>query len=199
MYLIVGLGNPGEKYAKNRHNIGFRVVEAVAAKYDLGDFNKKYKGEFLQGSIAGSKVSLLKPMTFMNLSGGSVRECATFYKINPKNILVIHDEVDLEFARVKVKNAGGSGGHNGLKSIDSNIGNGYNRLRFGVGRSRFSEDTSKFVLSDFSKKEEEKLDELVNLIADNIPMLFEGKDSEFMNKVTLETRKIIDLKESDGS
>lgn len=185
MYLIVGLGNPGDKYVNNRHNVGFKFIDEIN---DSISYSKKFQSEFAQSNIGNEKVLLLKPQTYMNLSGHAVRECANFFKVKPEDIIVVHDDVDLEFGKIRVKLGGGAGGHNGLKSIDSQIGNGYKRLRFGVGKGKNAGDTAKYVLSDFSKYEQVILPEILYSLASNVKMLLEGKDSEFMNKVTLETR-----------
>jgi len=159
MKLIVGLGNPGPTYQKNRHNIGFMVVDKLLQNLPVtNQTNKKFLGELYKSA----DLLLLKPTTYMNLSGKSVQAVANFYKINPENILVIHDEIDLPFGAVRVKKGGGHGGHNGLKSIDSLITKEYNRLRLGVGKPQRKEMVPNYVLSDFNKDESVFLDNFID-------------------------------------
>src|SRR5574344_122438 len=134
MFLIVGLGNFGSEYVYTRHNVGFMTADSIAQEFSFGICKSKFDGLIAEGNVAGEKCMLLKPQTFMNLSGNSVVKAANFYKILPENIIVIHDDMDLELGKIKAKVGGGAGGHNGLKSIDANIGNGYNRIRIGVGQ-----------------------------------------------------------------
>jgi PTH1 family peptidyl-tRNA hydrolase len=133
MLLIAGLGNPGPQYAKNRHNVGFMAADAIARRHSFSGFSKKFRGEIAEGTLAGEKVLIIKPMTFMNLSGDSVGEAMRFYKLSPSDIIVIHDELDLAPGKLKLKTGGGHGGHNGLKSIDAHCGKDYKRLRIGIG------------------------------------------------------------------
>jgi PTH1 family peptidyl-tRNA hydrolase len=155
MWLVVGLGNPGGKYARNRHNIGFRVVDELVAKHGLPAWKAGKGGDTTTGAIAGEKVVLLKPMEFMNLSGFAVQRTAGFHHIEPTSILVVHDEVDLPFGAVRLKSGGGHGGHNGLRSIVDQLGNAYARIRMGIGRDPNAAaagkqgDTAGWVLSDF--------------------------------------------------
>lgn len=149
--LLVGLGNPGKSYASNRHNIGFMAVDAIAEHYGFSKWAKKFQGLITEGTIDGEKVFLLKPQTYMNLSGESVAATARFYKIAVDNMVVIHDELDIDFGFAKLKKSGGNAGHNGLESIESHIGKDFFRFRFGIGK--ITGDNSQHVLSDFSKKE----------------------------------------------
>lgn len=153
MYLIVGLGNPGPKYVGNRHNIGFLVVDHLAD--DLGvSFREKFKGLVGKGSLRGEDVILLKPMTFMNLSGESVQKAMAFYKIPPENVIVVHDELDLEEGTIRIKQGGGTAGHNGLKSMVQHCGGpDFVRIRYGIGRPRGGQATANYVLSDFNTDE----------------------------------------------
>jgi len=159
MKLIVGLGNPGPTYYKNRHNIGFLIVDKLIKEFNAIDIsNKKFSGElYKKGNLL-----LLKPTTFMNLSGKSVQSVAHFYKINVDDILVIHDEIDLPYGAIRVKKGGGNGGHNGLKSIDSLVGKEYYRLRVGVDKPQRKEMVASYVLSDFSQEEQKSLDKLID-------------------------------------
>ncbi|WP_457561187.1 aminoacyl-tRNA hydrolase [Caminibacter sp.] len=162
--LIVGLGNPGKKYEFNRHNIGFLVVDYLIKEFNASKISSKFKGELFKSD----EFLFLKPMTFMNLSGESVGEVKNFYKIENDNIIVIHDDIDLKLGALRFKRGGSSGGHNGLKSIDSHIGNDYWRVRVGVGRPERKEEVVSYVLSDFSKKEFECIEKIFPLIKEAI-------------------------------
>ncbi len=184
MFLIVGLGNPGSEYAGTRHNAGFMAVDAIAEKYGFGMWRNKFDGLIAEGQIENEKVYLLKPQTFMNLSGNSVVKVAMFYKILPNNIIVVHDDMDLDVTQIKAKTGGGSGGHNGLKSIDAHITNGYHRVRLGVGHPKTGgEAVVNHVLSRFSKSEQESLDSNIELAADNIGILLKNGMAAFSNKI----------------
>jgi len=158
MKLIVGLGNPGPTYSKNRHNIGFMVVDELIKDFNTANISKK---SFLGELYKFKDILFLKPTTFMNLSGKSVQAVSSFYKIKPEDILVIHDEIDLPFGALRLKRGGGNGGHNGLKSIDSLIGREYNRLRLGVGKPKLKEMVASYVLSDFNEVEQKSLDKFI--------------------------------------
>ncbi len=184
MFLIVGLGNPGAEYVHTRHNAGFMAADEIAAKYGFGPFRAKFDGLIAEGKINGEKGFVLKPQTFMNLSGNSVVKAALFYKILPEDIVVIHDDMDLQPGQLKAKRGGGAGGHNGLKSIDAHIGNGYNRIRIGVGHpAAGGEAVVNHVLSGFSKADKEKLDEDIVLIADLVDVLLSKGVAEFSNQL----------------
>ncbi len=157
--LIVGLGNVGAKYELTRHNVGFLFIDALASVNNFGNFKVKFKGEFSKGTIDSQQIILLKPHTFMNLSGQSVQPAMQFFKIKPEEVLVVHDDIDLKFGVVKTKLGGGDAGHNGLKDITSAIGKDYWRMRIGIGRPEFGE-ISDFVLQKFSKTE---LDSIIDL------------------------------------
>ncbi len=153
--LVVGLGNPEPRYASNRHNLGFRVLDALAARTGAG-WARKFEGELGQGNVGGAKVLLLKPQTFMNRSGESVASAVGFFKLALTQVLVAHDELDLELGRIQLKQGGGNGGHNGLRSIEAALGSkDFGRLRLGIGRPPAGWDAADFVLSDFAKSEEE--------------------------------------------
>jgi PTH1 family peptidyl-tRNA hydrolase len=183
MLLIVGLGNPGTEYAKQRHNVGFMAVDAIHRRHGFTPWRRRFRGEVAEGTLGGEKALLLKPQTYMNESGRSVGEAANFYKIEPADVLVIHDEVDLPPARIRMKTGGGSAGHNGLKSVSAAIGDGYRRLRIGVGHPGVREAVPSYVLHDFPKADAEWLGPLFDAIADNAPLLAEGKDSTFANRL----------------
>lgn len=184
MFLIVGLGNPGAEYVATRHNVGFMTVDAIAEKYGFGPWRDKFDGLIAEGCIGDEKVYLLKPQTFMNLSGNSVVKAAMFYKILPDHIVVIHDDMDLGIDKIKAKTGGGSGGHNGIKSIDSHITNAYHRVRIGVGHPSGNDgDVVNHVLSRFSKIEAESLGKNIKIVADNIEILLKDGVPAFSNKI----------------
>lgn len=186
MHLLVGLGNFGREYEMTRHNFGFLLLDQIVEDYGLQAQSKKFKSEVFTGEIDGEKVIALKPQTYMNLSGISVLQAASFYKIEPKNILVFHDDLDLAFGKIKVKIGGGSAGHNGLKSIDEMLGKEYMRLRLGIGRPENKEfETADYVLGKFSKLEIEQVKKINEKISDLLSELFEGKMDGFLNKFHL--------------
>jgi len=190
MFLIVGLGNPGAEYQGTRHNAGFMVADALALKYNFSPFKTKFDGLIAEGMIDGEKCLILKPQTFMNLSGNAVIKAASFYKIIPEHIIVIHDDMDLQVAQVKAKLGGGNGGHNGLKSIDAHIGQNYNRIRLGVGHPvNGGEAVVNHVLSRFSKSEAEVLQAHIDLIVDNLPILIKQGMAAFTNKLGMVLKK----------
>ncbi len=185
MKLIVGLGNPGGEYKNNRHNIGFMAIDEIAREHGFSPFKKKYKGLFVDGKIGGERVLLLKPQTFMNRSGASVGALASFFKIAPKDIVVFYDELDLVAGKVRVKIGGGNGGHNGLRSIDPVIGKEYKRVRLGIGRPAHKEQVSNYVLGDFAKSDKDWLEKLLAATAQNVGLLLDENDAQFMNKMAL--------------
>ena len=190
MFLIVGLGNPGTEYQGTRHNVGFMVADALAETYGFSVFKSKFDGLIAEGTIDGEKCFLLKPQTYMNLSGNSVLKAAAFYKILPENIIVIHDDIDLQPSQIKAKLGGGAGGHNGLKSIDSHIGQNYNRIRLGVGHPQGSgEEVVNHVLSRFSKTDAELLQNHIDLIVKDIPVLLKKGIAAFSNQIALDNKK----------
>lgn len=184
MRLVVGLGNPGARYARNRHNIGFMAVEAIARRHGFPAFRSRFKGELTEGVIAGERRLLLRPQTFMNLSGESVLAAMSFYKIAPGDIAVIHDELDLRPGKVRVKRGGGSAGHNGLRSIDALIGPDYWRVRIGIGHPGIKELVHPYVLQNFTAEEMRGwVEKLVDAVAETIPFLLEGAPDAFMSEV----------------
>lgn len=183
MHLLVGLGNIGREYEMTRHNFGFLLLDQIIKDHDLQSTSKKFKSEVFSGEIAGEKIIALKPQTFMNLSGIAVAEAASFYKIAPENILVLHDDVDLALGKIKIKIGGGNGGHNGLKSLDEMVGKNYMRLRLGVGRPQNKEfDTADYVLGKFSKEEMKVVEEINKKISKLVRELLEGRADNFLNK-----------------
>ncbi len=187
MKIIAGLGNPGTQYAGNRHNIGFMAVDALQRLPSFAPWSKKFKAEISEGEIAGEKVLLMKPQTYMNLSGESVGEAMRFFKLTPGDIIAIHDELDLPAGRVRIKTGGGHGGHNGLKSLDAHCGKDYRRLRLGIGHPGDKERVHGHVLGDFAKADRVWLEPLLDAIADNAAMLVKAEDSQLMNKLALAT------------
>jgi PTH1 family peptidyl-tRNA hydrolase len=185
MLLIVGLGNPGSGYAGNRHNIGFMAVDAIAKRHGIGPWRRRFQGVAAEGPLAGTRVLLLLPGTYMNESGRAVAEAANFYKLGLPDIVVFHDEIDLAPGKVRVKAGGGNAGHNGLRSISSHIGNDYRRVRIGVGHPGAKELVHGYVLNDFAKSERAWVEALCDVMADNAGLLAKGEDASFQNKVHL--------------
>lgn len=183
MKLIVGLGNPGREYAGNRHNVGFMAAERIATEHQFGPWKKKFQGFAADGTIAGEKVLLLKPETYMNESGRSVREAARFLKIDLADVIVLYDEIDLASGKLKIKVGGGNAGHNGLRSISAHLGNDYVRVRIGVGHPGQKELVARWVLSDFAKTEYEWLDPLLDGIAASTARLVSDDHSRFLTDV----------------
>jgi peptidyl-tRNA hydrolase, PTH1 family len=184
MRLVVGLGNPGLRYAKNRHNVGFVAVDAMARRYGFAPFRDRFKGELSEGLIGSEKRLLLKPQTFMNASGESVLAAASFYKIPPSEIVVIHDEIDLRPGKLRVKKGGGSAGHNGLRSIDALLGADYWRVRVGVGHPGVKELVQPYVLQNFPAEEiKDWVGPLIDAVVETIPLLLAGDAPAFMSEV----------------
>ncbi|MCH2037900.1 MAG: aminoacyl-tRNA hydrolase, partial [Rickettsiales bacterium] len=178
MKLLVGLGNPGDKYRNTRHNIGFKIIDAFGSKHDFSSPKAKFHGLISEGMVGHHKVITLKPQTFMNRSGVSVSELAGFYKIAPEDIIVVHDEIDLQFARVKAKQGGGNAGHNGLKDISARIGPDYYRFRFGVGHPGDRNKVASYVLKDFTKDEHQQLERFIEASVGALPALLQGNVTE---------------------
>jgi PTH1 family peptidyl-tRNA hydrolase len=185
MLLFVGLGNPGPNHAANRHNVGFMAVQAIARRHNLSPWRRRFQGVAVEGNIADERALLLLPGTYMNESGRAVAEAMHFYKLEPESVAVFHDEVDLPPAKVRVKIGGSDAGHNGLRSITAHLGNDYRRVRIGIGKPEVKERVPGHVLGDFAKSEWAWVEALCDVIADNAPLLIEGKDSTFQNKVHL--------------
>jgi PTH1 family peptidyl-tRNA hydrolase len=185
MLLFVGLGNPGARHAHNRHNIGFMVVEAIARRYSFAPFRARFQSRASEGHIAGERIILIEPQTFMNESGRAVQEAARFYKIALEDIIVFHDELDLAPGKLRVKVGGGNAGHNGLRSITAHLGNEYKRVRLGIGHPGDKSLVYSYVLSDFGRGEEAWVEALRKASADEIPLLVRGDDAHFQSKVHL--------------
>jgi PTH1 family peptidyl-tRNA hydrolase len=197
MFVLVGLGNPGGKYALNRHNIGFMAVDSIAATYNFPPFKIKSSAMISEGTIGAHKVLLCKPITYMNLSGQPVGDLIRFYKVPPEEVYVIHDDLDLEPGVIKLKIGGGNGGHNGLKSLDQHLGKDYWRVRLGIGhprrmtgRTSESEDiVSNYVLSNFSKGDEDWLTSLLRAIAEEADSLFGADPGVWLTKIAENIRR----------
>lgn len=185
MKLIVGLGNPGEKYSGNRHNIGFHAVDEIHSRHGFMPWRERFQGLFSTGTINGEKVALLKPLTYMNESGQCVGKAAHFFKIALDDIVVLYDELDLVPGKVRVKTGGGAGGHNGIRSIDAHVGKDYQRVRIGIGHPGHKDLVSRYVLSDFAKADADWLPPLLADIASAVPTLLDDGAPAFMNKLAL--------------
>lgn len=183
MRLFVGLGNPGAKYARHRHNIGFMAIEAIAADHGFPPFRAKFQGMLSEGRLGGDRVALLMPTTFMNNSGQSVGEAARFFKLEPADVVVFHDEIDLAPGKLKCKTGGGHAGHNGLRSIHQHLGPEYARVRMGVGHPGHKDRVPGYVLHDFPKADDTWLDDMLRGCADGAPDLADGDTGRFMNAV----------------
>jgi PTH1 family peptidyl-tRNA hydrolase len=186
MKLVVGLGNPGPKYERTRHNIGFLAVDEIVRRQRFRAPREKFHGQLFEGELGGDRVLALKPMTYMNNSGESVAAAARFFKIEPADIYVIYDELDLPPGKLKVKRGGGSAGHNGLRSIDAHLGADYWRVRLGIGHPGLRQLVLSYLTEqNFQPEESIWLDKLLPSVADALPILLGGQDSAFMSKVAL--------------
>jgi len=188
MLLLVGLGNPGSRYAGNRHNVGFMAVDRIHDRHRFAPWRSRFNAETADGTLAGDKVQLFKPQTYMNESGQAVGEAMRFYKLSPEDVVVIYDELDLPPGKFRMKASGGHGGHNGLRSINAHIGDTYRRVRIGIGHPGHKDAVAPYVLHDFAKADAAWLDPLLDAIADQASLLVDGKDSTFANKVHLATQ-----------
>jgi PTH1 family peptidyl-tRNA hydrolase len=183
MLIIAGLGNPGTKYEKNRHNIGFMAVDEVARRWRFGAERAKFQSVIAEGEVEGTKVLLMKPQTFMNNSGHAVGEAARFYKVTPDRVIVFHDEIDLAPGRFRMKTGGGAAGQNGVRSLISQLGPDFRRARMGVGHPGRPELVHAHVLSDFHKAEQPWLEALLNACADALPFAVRGEDERYQAEV----------------
>lgn len=184
MLLLVGLGNPGSEHRRQRHNVGFMVIDAIAERHNFQPFKKRFQGEIAEGVLDGTKTLLLKPQTYMNLSGKSVGEAAHFYKLPPAQVVVVHDELDLAAGKIRMKLGGGHAGHNGLRSVDGAIGPNYRRLRIGIGHPG-KDLVLGYVLQNFHADERVWLDPLLEAMAAEAGYLAKNDDTGFMTKVAL--------------
>ena len=200
MLLFVGLGNPGAKYARNRHNIGFMAVDEIARRHGFAPWRRRFQGETSEGALDRERVILLKPTTYMNDSGRAVQEAANFFKIAASDVTVFQDELELPPAKGRVKVGGGIAGHNGLRSISSHIGNDYRRVRLGIGHPGVKDLVHHHVLSDFAKADDSWVTALCEAVADSAGLLATGHDSTFQNKVhlALQGKGFFDVKDEDA-
>lgn len=187
MKLFVGLGNPGSKYAGNRHNIGFMAVDRIAADHGFTPWRKAFQGLVSEGRLGSEKVALLKPETFMNLSGQSVQAAVAFWKLPLPDLTVFHDELDLAPGKLRLKQGGGHAGHNGLRSIHGHLGDNYVRVRLGIGHPGHKDAVAAYVLHDFAKADQDWLEDLLRGISEGGPALAAGDGQKFMNAVALRT------------
>ena len=183
MLLLVGLGNPGPNYDNNRHNIGFKVIDAINQQFSLSKQKPKFKGLLTTGNIENKKVYAIKPLTFMNNSGTCIRELIEYFKIDAKNVFVFHDDLDIDLGKVKAKFGGSSAGHHGIESIDKSIGKDYSRVRIGIGHPKNGKKVDTHVLEDFSENEEDRIKDITENIVKLIPTLIEKKIDTFSSKV----------------
>ena len=188
MLVLVGLGNPGPGYARNRHNIGWMAVDEIVRRYGFSPWRKRFQGQTCEGVIAGRKVLALQPHTFMNISGQAVAAAARFYRLSPDQVVVAHDDLDLAPGKVRVKKGGGAGGHNGIRSIDAHLGREYWRIRLGIGHPGDKDRVHGWVLSDFAKADEAWLGPVIDAVADAFPLMAEGHPDRFMTRVAMLTR-----------
>jgi PTH1 family peptidyl-tRNA hydrolase len=207
MRLFVGLGNPGAKYAHNRHNIGFMAVDEIARRHGFAPWRRRFQSMTSEGTLDQEKIVLLRPETFMNESGRAVQEAANFFKLDLADLVVFHDEIELPPSKMRVKVGGSDAGHNGLRSISSHVGEHYKRVRLGVGHPRdwlgprhpsLKDVVYRHVLSDFAKSDQPWVEALCAVIADNAGLLASGKDSTFQNKVHLAMQAKGFFDEDDG-
>ena len=183
MILFVGLGNPSPDNENNRHNIGFKIIDAINRKFSLSKQKPKFKGLLTTGNIGNKKVYAIKPLTFMNNSGICIRELIEYFKIEAENVIVFHDDLDVDFGKIKTKFGGSSAGHNGIESIDKFIGKDYSRVRIGIGKPNGSADVTNHVLKDFDEEEKVELENITNNITSSIPILLDKKLDLFSSTV----------------
>ena len=183
MLLLVGLGNPGSNYTNTRHNIGFKIIDAINLHFKLSKQKPKFKGLLTTGSIESKKIYAIKPLTFMNNSGTAIKELIDYFKIDAKDVFVFHDDMDIDFGKIKAKFGGSSAGHNGIDSIDKFIGKDYSRVRVGIGKPEKKIEVSDFVLTNFSEEEKEDLGKVIQNIIDSMPILIDKKLDLFSSNV----------------
>ena len=181
--LLVGLGNPTPDSNDNRHNVGFKIIDAINTKFGLSKQKPKFKGLLTTGNISNKKVYAIKPLTFMNNSGICIRELIEYFKIDPENVIVFHDDLDVDFKKIKAKFGGSSAGHNGIESIDKFIGKDYARVRVGIGKPEKKIQVSDFVLTNFSEEEKEELGKVIQNIIESMPILIDKKLDLFSSNV----------------
>ncbi|MDN2566649.1 aminoacyl-tRNA hydrolase [Aquibium sp. A9E412] len=199
MLLIAGLGNPGQQYAGHRHNVGFMAADAIARRHSFSPWTKKFGALVAEGRLAGEKVLLVKPQTYMNRSGQSVGEAMRFYKLTPADLVVLYDELDLAPGKVRVKTGGGAGGHNGIRSIDQHCGRDYRRVRIGIGHPGHKDKVTGHVLGDFAKADQTWLEPLLDALADHADLLVKGDEPGFMNRISLAAPAASPARRGDGT
>ena len=199
MKLLVGLGNPGAKYARNRHNVGFRAIDAIWQHNSGEAWRRRFQGECAEIRLNDEKCLLLKPQTYMNESGRSVGAAMQFFKLTHEDIIIFYDEIDLAPGKLRIKSGGGSAGHNGLRSISSQIGNDYIRVRIGVGRPEHKGQVANYVLHDFAKSDNQWLDPLIDTLASTADKIVAENYSDVMNQVARAIQASADDKNDDGS
>ncbi len=187
MLLIVGLGNPGRRYAGNRHNVGFMAADAIHHRHDFPGWRARFEGEIAEGQLVGERALILKPAIYMNESGRSVGQAMRFFKLAPTDVLVIYDELDLPPGKLRMKAGGSTAGHKGLRSIEAHIGRDFRRMRLGIGHPGSKELVNGYVLHDFAKADAAWREPLLSAIAENVALLTTGQDATFMNRVHLAT------------
>lgn len=183
MVLLVGLGNPGQDYAKNRHNIGFMAVDEIVERHGFGPWRRRFQGQAADGRLSGKRAFALKPETYMNESGRAVTAAMRYYRLEPEDVIVLYDEIDLEAGKVRCKQGGGNAGHNGLRSLDSHIGRNYVRVRLGIGHPGDRDRVSSHVLGNFSKADMKWVTDVIDAVSDAIPALAIGDIPGFSNQV----------------
>ena len=183
MLLFVGLGNPTPNSENNRHNIGFKIIDAINKKFGLSKQKPKFKGLLTTGNIDTKKVYAIKPLTFMNNSGICIRELIEYFKIDASDVIVFHDDLDIDFGKIKAKSGGASAGHNGIESIDKFIGKDYSRVRIGIGKPNTKINVSDYVLKDFDDDEKIELEKITKNIIDSLPILINKKLDLFSSTV----------------
>ena len=183
MLLVAGLGNPGPRHARNRHNLGFGAADAIAARHGFGPWRKKFHALAAEATVGGRRVLLMKPQTFMNDSGRAVAAAVRFHRLAPKDVLVLHDELDLDRAKVRVKRGGGAAGHNGVRSVAAHIGPDFRRVRMGIGHPGGKDRVLGWVLKDFASADAVWVRPLVEAVADHFPLLVGDDDPAFMSKL----------------
>ena len=183
MLLLVGLGNPGSNYTNTRHNIGFKIIDAINLHFKLSKQKPKFKGLLTTGSIESKKIYAIKPLTFMNNSGTAIKELIDYFKIDAKDVFVFHDDMDIDFGKIKAKFGGSSAGHNGIESIDKFIGKDYSRVRIGIGHPRNKVEVADHVLNDFNDEEKIELDTITKSITESLPILLDKKLDLFSSTV----------------
>ena len=185
MHLLVGLGNPGSKYAGNRHNIGFMAVDEIVRRHGFSAWRKRFQGEIAEGTLGGERVLALKPQTYMNDSGRSVGEVMRFFDIDPSRVIALYDELDLQAGKIRVKLGGGAAGHNGIRSMIAHAGPHFQRVRLGIGHPGEKHMVQPHVLSDFAKSDRAWVETLIDAVAEHMPLLIKGEEGSFQNKVHL--------------